>query len=376
MQGDGRLRKFISEQIFAYTFLLTLPIFYLRGRGYSSALLGDDAEFVSHALNRIPPFGFLSSWDSWGLLDPFNGYLAFYLRLTTQLILRSGSDNFTSTTFWVMTFYWCMISGFIAYVMKRFAGAPVGWASGLVLAVMPYSDRVMLAQVNTIAWPACLLSLVVVGTRQYPKHGLTKFVVLILFAGTAASTGTSIVILIVLVINLLRYGKRVFSYEHLLFLTTGIAFGAQYLTFTPRHNPPVPLMPEILKIAFGFAPQNIRNRISQPLSLSQNIILYSMPIVFFICIGLLCYHTFRTHREHALIGVQFIAGGLFLAVLLTIATGWLNSHYLFILTALLWITTILIGSASIKNRRWFKTVPLVLASLILLIGISGTYFVI
>ena len=83
----------LNRQIFFCTFFFTLPIFYLRGRSYNSALLGDDAEFVSHALNRVPPFGFFPSLDSWGLLDPFNGYLALYLRLMTKLVLEMGDGS-------------------------------------------------------------------------------------------------------------------------------------------------------------------------------------------------------------------------------------------------------------------------------------------
>ena len=376
MRGQDWLKRFSSKQIFLCTFLFTLPIFYLRGKDYSVHLFGDDAEFVSHALQRVPTLGFFSSWDSWGLLDPFNGYLAVYLRLITHLILLTGSENFTAQTFWVMTFYWSVISGLIAYVMRRFTGAPVGWAAGFVLAVMPYSNRVMLAQANTVAWPACLLTLIVVGTREYPRHWFTRLSVLILFAGTAASTPTTIVTIAILGLNLLRYREKRFSFEHLLFLATGFAFFVQYLNFTPRHNPPVPLLPEILRISFGLAPQSIRAQILQPLTPWQNFVLYAIPIVLFFCIGLLIYQTFRSHREHVLVAVQFIGTGVFLAVLLTTANGWLNSQYLFIPTALLWIGTILIGNASIKSPSWWKMVPLVTVTVVLLMGISGTFFLI
>jgi hypothetical protein len=67
---------------------------------------------------------------------------------------------------------------------------------------------------------------------------------------------------------------------------------------------------------------------------------------------------------------------MFLALLLTTANGWLNSHYLFIPTALLWIGAMLIGSVSIKSVRQWKVVPLLLLPTLLVLGISGTYFVI
>jgi len=339
-------------------------------------LLGDDAEFVDHALNRVPPLGFFPSLDSWGLLDPFNGYLAIYLRLITKLILLMSDGSFTDNTFWVMTVYWSMISGLLAYTIKRFAGASLGYATGFVLAVMPYSNLLMLAQANTIAWPACLLTLIVVGTRQYPKHRLLKLVVLILFAGTAASTGTAIVTVAVLGINVLRHREKYLSFEQLLFACTGLGFVLQYLSFTPRHNPPVPLIPEILKISFGLAPQYIRAQVLDPLSAWETVILYAIPIVVIMCLGVLVWLGLNIDRQRVLTGVQFIVEGIFLALLLTTANGWLNSHYLFIPTALLWIGTLLIGSVSVRSVRPLKMVPLVLLATLLLIGISGTYFVI
>jgi hypothetical protein len=376
MHRIQRLIQTSEKYIFLLVFALTFPFFYLRGQNYNAMLLGDDAEFVDHALNRVPPLGFFPSLDSWGLLDPFNGYLAIYLRLITKLILLMSDGSFTDNTFWVMTVYWSMISGLLAYTIKRFAGTSLGYATGFVLAVMPYSNLLMLAQANTIAWPACLLTLIVVGTRQYPKHRLLKLMVLILFAGTAASTGTAIVTVAVLGINVLRHREKYLSFEQLLFAGTGLGFVLQYLSFTPRHNPPVPLIPEILKISFGLAPQYIRAQILDPLSAWETVILYAIPIVVIMCLGVLVWMGLNIDRQRVLTGAQFIVEGIFLALLLTTANGWLNSHYLFIPTALLWIGTLLIGSVSVRSVRPLKMVPLVLLATLLLIGISGTYFVI
>jgi hypothetical protein len=174
MHQIQRLTQTSEKYIFLLVFVLTFPFFYLRGQNYNAMLLGDDAEFVSHALNRVPPLGYFPSLDSWGLLDPFNGYLAVYLRLMTKLILLTGDGSYTTHTFWVMSVYWSIISGLLAYTIKRFAGQGLGYAAGFVLAVMPYSNSVMLAQANTVAWPACLLTLIVVGTRAYPTRRFSK----------------------------------------------------------------------------------------------------------------------------------------------------------------------------------------------------------
>jgi hypothetical protein len=376
MLRNQRLLLRLNENIFPLVFVLTLPLFYLRGKNFSLVLFGDDAEFVSHALNRVPPFGFLPSLDSWGLLDPFNGYLAVYLRLITKLILFAGNEDFTTHTFWVMTIYWSVISGLLASTLKKFSGPLIGWGAGFVLAVMPYSDRVMLAQVNTIAWPACLLTLVVAGTRQYPIRRFSKIILLLLFAGTAASTGTAIVTIAALGVNVLRHRGKCLSFERLLFACTGLGFALQYLSYTPRNNPSLPLIPEILKISFGFAPQYIRAQVLDPLSALETIVLYSIPVVAFICLGVLVWLGLNIDRQRVLTGVQFIVEGVFLALLLTTANGWLNSHYLFIPTALLWLGALLIGSVSVKSVRPWKMVPLAILTTLLFVGISGTYFVI
>ena len=148
------------------------------------------------------------------------------------------------------------------------------------------------------------------------------------------------------------------------------------MSFEPRHNPPVPLTPEILKISYGFAPQNIRLQILHPLSVWETVILYAIPIAIAICLGLLTWLGLNIDRQRVLTGVQFIVEGIFLALLLTTANGWLNSHYLFIPTALLWIGAMLIGSVSIKSVRPWKMIPLVVLTTLLIIGVSGTYFVI
>ena len=376
MSRNQRFLIKLNENILPVVFILTLPLFFLRGKNFSLVLFGDDAEFVNHALNRVPPFGFFSSFDSWGLLDPFNGYLAVYLRLITKLILFAGTESFTTHTFWVMTIYWSLISGLLASTIKKFSGSLIGWGAGFVLAVMPFSDRVMLAQVNTIAWPACLLTLIVVGTRQYPTRRWSKITALILFAGTAASTATAVVSVIVLAFNVLRYREKRFAFEHLLFASTSFGLLLQVLSFRPRNNPPVPIIPEILKISYGFAPQNIRIQILNPLSTWESIVLYAIPIAIAVCLGLLIWLGLNIDRSRVLTGVQFIVEGIFLVLLLTIANGWLNSHYLFIPTALLWIGAMLIGSVSIKSDRPWKMIPVLLLPTLLVLGISGTYFVI
>jgi hypothetical protein len=136
------------------------------------------------------------------------------------------------------------------------------------------------------------------------------------------------------------------------------------------------MVPEILKISYGFAPQNIRLQILNPISTWESIVLHAIPIAIAVCLGLLIWLGLNIDRSRVLTGVQFIVEGIFLVLLLTIANGWLNSHYLFIPTALLWIGALLIGSVSIKSDRPWKMFPLVLLPTLLVLGISGTYFVI
>jgi hypothetical protein len=138
----------------------------------------------------------------------------------------------------------------------------------------------------------------------------------------------------------------------------------------------LPLIPEISKISFGLAPQYIRSQVLDPLSALETIVLYSIPVIAFMCLGVLVWLGLNIDRQRVLTGVQFIVEGIFLALLLTTANGWLNSHYLFIPTALLWLGALLIGSVSVKSVRPWKMVPLAILTTLLFIGISGTYFVI
>jgi len=56
MHQIQRLTQTSQKYIFLLVFVLTFPLFYLRGQNHNVMLSGDDAEFVSHALNRVPPF--------------------------------------------------------------------------------------------------------------------------------------------------------------------------------------------------------------------------------------------------------------------------------------------------------------------------------
>jgi len=83
------------------------------------------------------------------------------------------------------------------------------------LVFLPFSNLVILAQINTVAWPLALLMLVITATRKYPSTFTGKILLAALFALTAMSTGTGTVVIVVafLTLNLLQDFQRINKYE-------------------------------------------------------------------------------------------------------------------------------------------------------------------
>ena len=136
---------------------ITAPIFYVRGSNYRDIVWGDDKEFLDHALNRTAPIGRFHAVDPLGLLDPFAGYAAFLLRLLTQLVRLGGVHHYANHSFYLMSIIWTLFALWIALIMTRVSGPIVGFLSAVLIAVMPFSNLVMLAQLNTLAWPSVLI---------------------------------------------------------------------------------------------------------------------------------------------------------------------------------------------------------------------------
>ena len=211
---EQSLRDYYVNAQSVITALLTGTIFFFRGRNYQHAICGDDRSLFDHAIGRSD-YVHAPCSDEWQLLhhaiqrqsilgrfrfiDPFalfdisNGYLWVIPRIVTKALAIGGSEYFTLRIFLFMTIAWTMIATCIAILISRITSPYLGLLAALTIAIMPYSNLVMLAQINTITWPSVLIVIIVITTRQYPQSHLLQGFVCIFFALVTLSTIVSVI---------------------------------------------------------------------------------------------------------------------------------------------------------------------------------------
>jgi len=126
---------------------------------------------------------------------------------------------------------------------------------------------------------------------------------------------------------------------------------------------------------FSWSPQFIRNKIGEHLSLTSTLILWVIPVLLIISWTYLFIIVYRRNRGIALVSLRLLVTSLMLPILLIAGNGWLNTHYMFIPTALFWISALIL-SASLHGR-WPVPIQLAIATLTILYcaAISGVYYV-
>ena len=126
---------------------------------------------------------------------------------------------------------------------------------------------------------------------------------------------------------------------------------------------------------FSWSPQFIRNRIGQELSSGVTLILWLIPILLITSWLFLFVSAYTSDRLRAVASLRLMITSLVLPVLLITGNGWLNTHYLFIPSALFWLSTLILA-ASIRDR---KTAVSQLAIGVMVFfyctAISGVYYV-
>ena len=374
----NRFARFFNPWI-VVTALTTGPIFAFRGRNYLPAVWGDDQELLNHALGRDSLVGRFHRVDPLGLLDPFAGYAAFLLRLLTHLIRLGGEQNFVDHVFFVMTILWTLFACWIAAILMRVSNPKIGFISALIIAVMPFSNLVLMAQLNTIAWPSVFILCLTVFTRQYPRSRIAQsFMVIYFFTLTL----TTIIVLVPYGYLAWLFGSKRAAMQNierqLMKYMTG-AFIIQALSFTPRGRSisPLKLIHEFLLAANAFAPQFLRIRILDKKSVFDMMLLYGIPIVLFVT--MFCLVRFALAgplRKNVEIAIRLFAVALVTLCLLVVGNGWLNSHYLFIPTGLFWVGALLIAQSAIAGSHKYRFIPVGVLITIFLSSLSGTYFVI
>ena len=370
-----RVTAFSDRRFHVLVVLGSILAFGIRGAKYNPIVSGDDATLVSHALDRQLPWGMFGHFDKLGLFDPFNDYLAVLLRIVTHVALIGPDTGFAFRIFVIMTIFWAMVTGVIALIIKNYVSPAAGVVTALTLCWLPFSNQVFLAQANTVAWPLALLCILVVALRKYPANLSSRILLVVLFSLTAMSTGTMIVVIAWLVFDIARNFRRVNRFEVVLLLSTVCSYILQWITYEPRPNTKLPLGYEMYRTLFSWSPQFIRNKIGQELSLSFTFILYLIPTLLFGSWLYLFISAYQSNKVRAIASLRLLITSLMLPVLLITGNGWLNTHYLFIPSALFWLSALILA-ASIRDR---KTAVSQLAIGVLVFfyctAISGVYYV-
>jgi len=374
----NRLAQYCNPLI-VITALVTGPVFVLRGRNYLPTVWGDDRVLLDHAINRTGPIGRFHLLDPFGLLDPFAGYATFLLRLTTDFVRMGSLDHFASNTFFLMSIMWTLFACWIATIISRVAQPLIGFFAALAFAVMPFSNLVMLSQINPLYMPLVLILDLTVVTRKHPKSSKNQLLVVILFTALALTTVTVLVAFVYLAYLVFKRRENVQNIEIRLFRCLAAATVIQAFSYTPRgHSLSFgAIVNEFLRCANAFAPQFIRVQVLQQKSFWEGLVLYGVPIILFSMVFILIRIS-KTSPESELVR---IALGLFVfgfvtMIALVIGNGWLNSHYLFIPTGLFWIGALLTAKSAIAGSNKYKFIPVGVLVVIFLSSISGTYFVI
>jgi len=370
-----RVAAFLDRRFHVLVLLGSLFAYGLRGAKYSQVVFGDDATLASHALDRQPPWGIFGRFDKLGLFDPFNDYLAVLLRVVTHIALIGPDSGFTFRVFIIMTVFWTSVTWVIALTIRNYISPIAGVVAATMLCWMPFSNRVFLAQANTVAWPLALLCILVVALRMYPQKSPSRILLVLIFSLTAMSTGTMIVVIAWLSFEIARNIRRVNRFEVVLLLFTSFSYYFQWTAYEPRPNDKLPLGHELYRTMFSWSPQFIRTRIDQELSIGASLILFLIPMILIAAWLYLFSNAYQTHRIRAIAALRLFITSLVLPVLLIVGNGWLNTHYLFIPSALFWLSALILAT-SIRNRNSILA-QLATGALVLFYctAISGVYYV-
>lgn len=379
------------------TFVLIISILFVRHRGLPEILWGDDQLLVYRALNISHPphlrFHPRTSWpsmewshferfqkfDSLRLTEPFNNQILIMPRGITKLLTAISISDFVRNATVFSLFWLSGLLTFLSTILGRLTNRTSGSIAAICVAVMPFSNRVILGQVNSLVWPAVMVLFVVVIANEYPISNLGRVSLLLFIALISVSTLLFSLLLIYLILSLIFSASRRNAMNLLtaLLMSAGQAFEfvVAQRRVSSRNLVDIPF--QILKSAYGFVPQAIRNNIYGPVSSADLLVLVSYPVFIAIAASLLIVFGLRGERRSQIfVALRFTGVGFAMLVLLIFANGALNSHYLFLPTALFWVSCIMFADAALRSQQNFS-VHVVLVLVVLFLGqLSGTYFLI
>lgn len=379
------------------TFVLIISILFVRHRGLPGILWGDDELLVYRALNISHPpqlrFHPRTSWpymgwshfeqfrkfDTLRLTEPFNNQILVIPRGITKLLTTISISDFVRNATVFSLFWWSGLLTFLSITLRRLTNRTAGSVAAICVAIMPFSNHLMLGQVNTLVLPAVMVLFVVVIANQYPSSKLGRVLLLLFIALISMSTQLFLLLLIYLFLSLIFSANRrnAMNLVTALLMSVGQAFQVVVTSRRAVSRTLIDLPFQLLKSAYGFVPQAIRNNILLPVSSADLLVLVSYPIFISIAASLLVVFGLRgDQRSQIYVALRFTGAGFTMLVLLIFANGALNSHYLFLPSALFWISCVMFADAALRSQQKFS-VHVVLALVVLFLGqLSGAYFLI
>lgn len=366
------IEKMNQRVYFASLTTIALLVYGIRGAGYKREIYGDDLDLFIQAVNRTKPGSGIQKLDYLGLFDPYNGYLVVLLRAFTRIALIGPDSKFTFNAYVLMTVFFATSTALTCSLISKSTSRNFGLLALFFCIFLPFSNLVILAQINTVAWPLALLMMVITSLRVYPTSKSGKIFVAILFSLTAMSSGAVVVAMLFLFINIAVNFRNVRRYELSLLLITSVSFLIQWFTYTPRTNPKLPLLGELHKSLYNFSPQFIREKIGLPLNGDEQIIFYIVPLMLLTIWIVQASFAWYKNWESVFSAIKLFAGGLILLCLLIRGNGWFNTHYLFIPTSMFWISLVVLFHAN----RDDPSIRIALPVSLILFGttISGVYY--
>ena len=379
------------------TFVLIFLILFVRHRGLSEILSGDDQLLVYRALNISHPphlrfhprtswpsmewshFGQFQKFDTLRLAEPFNNQIWIIPRGITKLLIAILISDFVRNATVFSLFWLSGLLTFLSVTLGRLTNRIAGSIAAICVALTPFSNRVMLGQVNSLVWPAVMVLFVVVIANQYPISKMGRVLLLLFIALISVSTQLLLLLLIYLVLSLIFSANRCNAMNYLTALLMSADQAFEFVVaprrVTSRNLIDIPF--QILKSAYGFVPQAIRNNIYRPVSSADLLVLVSYPVFIAIAASLLIVFGLRGGpRSQIFVALRFTGAGFATLILLIFANGTLNSHYLFLPTALFWVSCVMFADAALRSQQKFS-VHVVLALVVLFLGqLSGAYFLV
>jgi hypothetical protein len=366
------INRLSSRQFYLFLCAIALVVYGVRGFGFPESVQGDDLDLYFHAVNRVAATTGFGQFDTFGFFDPYNGYLIVLLRVFTKLAMLGNDTNFTTHAFLLMTPLFAVTMAGIGAIVARVTSRFIALLALTFLVFLPFSNLVILAQINTVAWPLALAMIVIAATRTYPQTWFGKVGLAIVFSLTTLSSGTMLIAIALLGLGIIEGLKRINRYEIALFLIGGISFFVQWMSYTPRTNPKLPIAGELYKAMFHFSPQFLRTKVNQPLFAEDHIILWIIPVMLFIIWVVFAIETAKVDRHLLVSAIKLLGAGFMLLALLIRGNGWFNTHYLFIPVSMFWISLALVyyGSRHHVSSRF----ALAIASVLFAVSYSGTYY--